>query len=128
MKQFKERHGDIKGSDNGDAAPMTPKKTVAPRKRAALKTPGTGRGKKRVAVDDRDDDSSPEIGYIADPIAKKKTPRSAAKKVKYEEAETDDSEARMETMGMNEGMVELEDEMEAAADKKAQKEDTNFSV
>lgn len=129
MKQFKERHGDVKASDNVDVPPTTPK-TPKPlknpgsaRKRAPTKTPGSGRGKKRVAADD-DEEASPETGHVADYIAKNKTPRSAAKKVKCEKEE--DSEAEAEAMAMDNEMEELEEEMEAVADEKAQKEDRDF--
>lgn len=107
VKQFKERHGNIKGNENGDGDSLeTPKKAATPRKRATPKTPGSGRGKKRAAVND-DDDSSPENSHIADPIAKQKTPRSV-KKVKYEE--DSDNKAPIEDM------AEREDEMPAAGD------------
>lgn len=107
IKQFKERHGNVKGSDNGnDGSLETPKKTATPRKRATPKTPASGRAKKRAAAnDDDDDETSPETGGIANPIAKQKTPRSV-KKVKYEEAS--DNEAEVEDM------AEREDEMGAA--------------
>lgn len=112
MKQFKERHGNIKGNDNGDGgSPETPKKAAIPRKRAAPKTPGSGRGKKRAAVkdedDDDDDDTSPENSHIADPISKQKTPRSV-KKVKYDEDSENEAAVK--------DMAEREDEMPAAGD------------
>lgn len=101
VKQFKERHGNIKGSDNDNGGSLeTPKKTATPRKRATPNTPASGHGKKRVAVNEDDDnDTSPETGDIANPIAKQKTPRSV-KKVKYEEAS--DSEAKVEDMAERE--------------------------
>lgn len=110
MKQFKERHSNVKSSDDGNngGSLETPKKAATPRKRATPKTPASGRGKKRAAVNDDDDnDTSPETGDIANPVAKQKTPRSV-KKVKYEE--TSDNEAKVE------GMAEREDEMGAAGE------------
>lgn len=102
VKQFKERHGNVNGSDNGNGGSLeTPKKTATPRKRATPKTPASGRGKKRAATNDDDDnDTSPETGDIANPIAKQKTPRSM-KKVKYEDAS--DSEAKVEEVAEPEG-------------------------
>ncbi|KAJ4409964.1 hypothetical protein N0V82_009366 [Gnomoniopsis sp. IMI 355080] len=127
VKQFKERHSNVKGSDNGTASPKTPAKTASPRKRATPKTPGTGRGKKRAAVDadDDGDDTSPETSYIADPIAKQKTPRST-KKVKYEEESDNDSEAKAGALNMDEDVVELGEEMEIASDSKAKQEVSGF--
>lgn len=115
VKQFKERHSNVKGSDNGSASPKTPKKTATPRKRATPKTPGTGRGKKRAAVDadDDDDDTSPQTSHTADPIAKQKTPRST-KKAKYE-GESDGSEVKTGALVKNEDVVELGEEMEIAS-------------
>lgn len=102
VKQFKERHGNVNGSDNGNGGSLeTPKKTATPRKRATPKTPASGRGKKRAATNDDDDnDTSPETGDIVNPIAKQKTPRSM-KKVKYEDAS--DSEAKVEDVAEPEG-------------------------
>ncbi|KAF3765959.1 hypothetical protein M406DRAFT_351250 [Cryphonectria parasitica EP155] len=103
LKEFRERHPDTGSAQN---TPKKPPRT--PGKQRPPKTPGSSaRGKKRAAEDDKDD--SPEGGYIKDPIARNKTPRSSVKKAKYanasdaeedeeEQAELDDVQAKVEAL------------------------------
>lgn len=86
LKEFKERHGTT-GNGDGNANPVkvaTPRKPRAPKKPKTPGTEGSGRGKKRVAADGGDDDTSPEGHPVRDPIAQNKTPHSTTKKVKTE--------------------------------------------
>ncbi|KAL1854879.1 hypothetical protein Daus18300_011297 [Diaporthe australafricana] len=113
-KAFKERHSDNVNKDGGGSSsiPTTPSKAIVGGPRTP-KTPasgkGKGKGKKRSAAatgTDDDEDTSPEGGaFNPNPIAKKKTPRTTAKKMKYSEdtgEDDDDDEAnavKAETMG-----------------------------
>lgn len=90
QKAFKERHPDNL-KVGGDTKPATPSKAGAgPR---APKTPASGKGRKRTALDD-DEDTSPHSGPNSNSIANKKTPRTSAKRVKYSEDSGEDDKEK----------------------------------
>lgn len=81
QKAFKERHPD-NAKDGGNTDPATPSKAVSGSRTPKTPKSAQGKSKKRLA----DDDMSPE------PIAKEKTPRTSAKKMKYSEYPDEDEE------------------------------------
>lgn len=99
LKEFRLRHPEGNGDNN--SAPATPASKAgashAARTPKTPKTPasdkGQGKGKKRAKVEDDDDEGDSPFGsFVADPIAKTKTPRKSAKKVKHEMEEADEDE------------------------------------
>lgn len=90
QKAFKERHPDNL-KEGGDTKPATPSKAGAGSR--APKTPTSAKGRKR-AHPDNDEDTFPESGSNPNSIAKKKTSRTSAKKLKYSEDSGEDDKEK----------------------------------
>jgi hypothetical protein len=98
QKELKERRPD-NANNGGTTNPTTPSKANSTRSRNSkaptVSSKGKGKATKRAAAGE--EDTSPESGgsFNPTPIAKEKTPRASAKKMKYSEqtdVEDDDEE------------------------------------